>query len=97
MQVYCMVPTTCVSNIGSVVVRIQYNDLIYKSNLQYNDLISRAQIVCGCVGVRVWRPRLLSVRNRNRQAHSARIGEGLRKKYAQGPLSKSRPKNKISR
>ena len=30
--------------------------------------------------VRVWGPRLLSVCNRNRYAHSARTGEGLRKK-----------------
>ena len=30
--------------------------------------------------VHVWRPRLLSVRNRNRHAHSAHTGKGLRKK-----------------
>ena len=34
--------------------------------------------MCACV--RVWRPRLLSVSNRNRHAHSALTGEGLHKK-----------------
>ena len=33
-----------------------------------------------CVCVRIWRPRLLSVRNRNRHAHSACTEEGLHKK-----------------
>ena len=33
-----------------------------------------------CVHVRVWRSRLLSVRNRNRHAHSACTEEGLRKR-----------------
>ena len=46
------------------------------------------------------RPRLLSVRNRNRYAHSSRTGEGLRKtikNYAPGPLSRGRPPRKMSR
>ena len=54
-------------------------------NSQYNDLISKVQNVCVCVGVRVWWPRLLSVRNRNRHAHSARTREGLRKNMHKGP------------
>ncbi len=49
--------------------------------------------------VRVWRPRLLSVCNRNRHAHSARTEEDLRKKnlknYAPGPISRGRPPRKI--
>ena len=44
---------------------------------------------------RVWRPRLLSVRNRNRHAHSARTAEGLRKKFKKimhrVSLSRGRP------
>ena len=51
-------------------------------------LIYKAQIVClcvcvcvcVCVHVRVWGPRLLFVRNRNRHAHSVRTGDGLCKK-----------------
>ena len=48
------------------------------TNSQYNDLIYNAQLsVCG--GVHIWRPHLLSVRNRNRYTHLARTGECLRK------------------
>ena len=54
-------------------------------NSQYNDLIYKVQIVSVCVGVRVWWPRLLSVRNRNRHAHSARTREGLRKNMHKVP------------
>ena len=54
-------------------------------NSQYKDLISKVQIVSVCVGVRVWWPRLLSVRNRNRHAHSARTREGLRKNMHKVP------------
>ena len=60
----------------------------YEGRAMYTSLIYKAQIVflcvcvcvCVCMCVRVWRPRLLSVRNRNWHAHSARTEEGLRKK-----------------
>ena len=54
----------------------------YEGRAMDPSLIYKAQIVCVCVCVcvcvRVWRPCLLSVRNRNRHAHSARTGKGLR-------------------